>query len=80
MQVNSPYLGIHIPKDDTQLHPGHDIFRKVPEWRDLCQVNECIGDFIPDLKTTLRCANQYDHLYQLGALYCHECNPNSTDY
>jgi len=81
IHVKTPYTGVdirqwYLPEDEKDIKPGKGIFLKINEWKELCNVNECIEDFCPELKQTVRCYDQNDHMNQLGWIMCKECNPN----
>ena len=80
--VQTPYNGVNIrqwfkPKEDgDHLLPGKGIFLNSLEWNEFCKVDECMNDFVTELKDTVRCIDQTDHCNQLGYIACGECNPN----
>ena len=77
-----PYRGVSLrqfyaPKgktdlEESDLRPGNGIFLKPKQFAELCKVDECIDDLIPELKNTERCMST--HRNQLAAIDCTNCN------
>ena len=81
VQVQSPFVVVNIrqwfqPKEGGDLRPGQGLFLNISQWNEVCKVDDCLDDFVPDLKDTICCSDQTDHCNQLGFISCLECNPN----
>jgi len=66
-----------LPPNQTKVVPTKKgICLRPSEYTKLKDTARVIGDFVPELSSTVPCPYQSDHLNQLGFLKCSECNPD----
>lgn len=67
-----------LPPNQTEVVPTKKgICPRPSEYTKLKDTARVIGDFVPELSSTVPCPYQSNHMNQLGFLKCPECNPDN---
>ena len=65
-----------IPHGETEMRAKRQgLAVRLREWSNLKTIMAAIDDAHPTLATSVLCYQRDDHMNQLGALQCSECNP-----
>ena len=65
-----------IPHGETEIRATRQgLAVRIREWTKLKMIMGAIDDAHPTLATSVPCFHRDDHMNQLGALQCSECNP-----
>jgi len=68
-----------VPYGETEIKPTRQgIALRLREWDQMKRIVDEINSRYPSLGTALPCYLGDDHLNQIGALNCRDCNPFST--